>query len=113
MAMNFDGIATHAPRRGRPFTSGSFLGSSLPSSFSFAGASVSVPMSLTLRDRSRSLPSASMRPGFSLPAGPKRTSFMLFSSNSVCLYRHPAVDRIHIAGHERGFVGGEKDHDGS
>ena len=35
-----------------------------------AGESVVPSMSLTFFDRSRSLPSASMRPGFSLPTGP-------------------------------------------
>ena len=70
IAMNFDGVATQEPSRGRPLTSGSLRGSSFASSLSFAGASAAPSMSLTFRDRSRSLPSASMSPGFSLPGGP-------------------------------------------
>jgi hypothetical protein len=67
---NFDGVATHGPRRGLPLTSGSFFVSSFASAFRLAGAIAAALMSFTFRDRSRSLPSASMRPGFSLPAGP-------------------------------------------
>jgi len=70
IAMNFGGVATHGPRRGRPLTAGSFLASSLRSFASSPAASVVALMSFTLRDRSRSLPSTSIRPGFSRPGGP-------------------------------------------
>ena len=74
--MKFDGRATQAPSRGLPLTSGSlsmlaFLILARP-----AGDSASASMSFTTFDRSRILPFLSMIPGFSLPAGPKRTSFM-------------------------------------
>ena len=48
IATNFDGVATQGPSRGRPLTSGSFLGSSFASSFSFAGASAAASMSVDL-----------------------------------------------------------------
>src|ERR1700694_908391 len=87
MATNLGGGATHGPSRGLPFTKGSFLVSSLRSCASDAGASVDPSMSFTLRDRSRNLPSASIRPGFSLPAGPLRTSFMVLLKRIACGYR--------------------------
>src|SRR3954469_1179942 len=76
MAMKFDGRVTQGPIRGLPFTSGSlsrlaFLILARP-----AGDSASPSMSFTTLDRSRILPFLSMIPGFSLPAVPKRTSFM-------------------------------------
>src|SRR4051795_10768084 len=76
MAMKFDGRVTQGPIRGLPFTSGSlsrlaFLILARP-----AGDSASPLMSFTILDRSRILPFLSMIPGFSLPAAPKRTSFM-------------------------------------
>ena len=74
--MKFDGRVTQGPSRGLPFTSGSlsmlaFLILARP-----AGDSASPSMSFTTLDRSRILPFLSMIPGFSLPAAPKRTSFM-------------------------------------
>ena len=39
-------------------------------------AGVNLELSGTMAERSRNRPSASMRPGFSFPALPKRTSFM-------------------------------------
>src|SRR4029079_2863239 len=76
MAIKFEGRATHAPSRGLPATFGSlsmlaFLILARP-----AGESASASMSWTTLERSRILPLLSMMPGFSLPAGPKRTSFM-------------------------------------
>src|SRR5215831_10254569 len=115
IATNFDGVATQGPRRGRPLTSGSFFVSSFASSLSFAGASAGASMSFTLRDRSRSLPSASMRPGFSLPGAPKRTSFIRVSESGLsrnerkASNRHAAVARVHVTGDERRFVGCEED----
>ncbi len=70
IATNLPLPATQAPIRGLPFTSGSRFVSSLRRAESAASDSVAGSMSFTLRDRSRSLPSASTRPGFSLPAGP-------------------------------------------
>jgi hypothetical protein len=64
------GVATHDPSRGLPLTSGSFFGSSFFNFASSAGASDAPSMSFTFFDKSRSLPSASMSPGFSRPAGP-------------------------------------------
>jgi len=56
--------------RGLPLTAGSFAALSFASVFSEAGLSVLPLMSSTCLERSRSLPFASIRPGFSLPLGP-------------------------------------------
>src|SRR5258707_6074697 len=76
MAMKFDGRVTQGPIRGLPFTSGSLSMLAFLILLRPAGDSASPLMSFTTLDRSRILPFLSIIPGFSLPAVPKRTSFM-------------------------------------
>src|SRR2546425_483065 len=74
------------PSRGRPLITGRRAIFTDRSFFSPAVDSTSGVMSFTTRERSRSVPSSSMRPGFSLPFFPYRTSFMslLLSPDVVC-----------------------------
>ncbi len=71
-------LPTGAPSRTPLGAAGSDLGSILRSLSRLAGDSVSPVMSLTWLERSRTPPWASIRPGFSAPGAPKRTSFMGF-----------------------------------
>src|SRR5262249_16976631 len=64
------------PSRGFPATTRNRATFTPRSVLSPAGDRTSGVMSFTARERSRTLPSSSMRPGFSAPARPEATSFM-------------------------------------
>ncbi|KPK05743.1 MAG: hypothetical protein AMJ64_10970 [Betaproteobacteria bacterium SG8_39] len=67
MATNLPMPTYGTPSRGSPFTSGSDSGLSLASRFKPCGEISSGPICGTTLDRSRSLPAASIMPGFSKP----------------------------------------------
>src|SRR5450755_1975775 len=78
MARKLPTLPTQGPSRGVPRTSGSLSTLTLASFARLFGDSASPAMSGTRADRSRMRPSLSTAPGFSRPAAPKRTSFIVF-----------------------------------
>src|SRR6516162_7360882 len=76
MAMRLVVPATHGPRRAPLRTTGSVSILALRILARPLGLNASAAISGTTLDKSRMRPLPSMMPGFSRPAGPKRTSFM-------------------------------------
>ena len=74
--MNFCGLAMQAPILGLPRTRGSDSGLIFFSRARPLAPITSPVMSGTTAERSRILPSLSSMPGFSLPTGPYRRSFI-------------------------------------
>src|SRR5262249_38964424 len=77
MARKLPTLPTQGPSRGVPRTSGSLSTLTFASFARLFGDSASPAMSGTWPDRSRMRPSLSTMPGFSRPAAPKRTSFIV------------------------------------
>src|SRR6185295_3540647 len=95
-------------------TAGSFEASSSARRRRFSGFIVSAVMSGITPERSRTVPLASTRAGFSAPLAPYRISFMegLFASlggKGTSLIRPSAVDDLRRAGGEARFVARQVD----
>src|SRR5215471_668223 len=90
MAMKLPALPTQGPMRVPAGTTGRLAIAVFRIVANPAGERVSPAMSGTTPERSRILPSASTMPGFSRPAGPKRTSFIGVSLDVTGFHRGSA-----------------------